>query len=113
MNVTRPSNHGRTNTSFPTAIYPLSEKITTAVEGLFVVEDLHNFGSYYDRTLMAWNQNFQSNRASIASRHGERFCKMWEYYLLQSAGAFRSRHISVGQFVLSPNGVRDGYETVR
>jgi cyclopropane-fatty-acyl-phospholipid synthase len=98
---------------FPNGDLPSVGEITSAAEGLFVVEDLHNFGPYYDLTLMAWNEKFQSNRAEMASRHGERFCKMWEYYLLQSAGAFRSRHISVGQLVLSPNGVRDGYQTVR
>jgi cyclopropane-fatty-acyl-phospholipid synthase len=38
---------------------------------------------------------------------------MWEYYLMQSAGAFRCRHISVGQFVLSPHGLRGGYQSVR
>jgi cyclopropane-fatty-acyl-phospholipid synthase len=62
---------------------------------------------------MAWNEKFQGNRAEMAKRHGERFCRMWEYYLLQSAGAFRCRHISVGQFVLSPHGVRGGYQSVR
>jgi cyclopropane-fatty-acyl-phospholipid synthase len=55
----------------------------------------------------------KSTEPRWASRHGERFCRMWEYYLLQSAGAFRCRHISVGQFVLSPHGVRDGYQSVR
>ncbi|HSS12390.1 MAG TPA: cyclopropane fatty acyl phospholipid synthase, partial [Rhizomicrobium sp.] len=98
---------------FPNGDLPSVGEITSAAEGLFVVEDLHNFGPYYDTTLMAWNEKFQSNRAVVAGRHGERFCKMWEYYLLQSAGAFRSRHISVGQLVLSPNGVRDGYQTIR
>ncbi len=98
---------------FPNGDLPSVGEITTAAEGLFVIEDVHNFGPYYDRTLMAWNEKFQANRARMAERHGERFCRMWEYYLLQSAGAFRSRHISVGQFVLSPNGVRAGYETVR
>jgi cyclopropane-fatty-acyl-phospholipid synthase len=98
---------------FPNGDLPSVGEITSAAEGLFVVEDLHNFGPYYDATLMAWNEKFQSNRAAVAGRHGERFCKMWEYYLLQSAGAFRSRHISVGQLVLSPNGVRDGYQTIR
>jgi cyclopropane-fatty-acyl-phospholipid synthase len=62
---------------------------------------------------MAWNNKFQSNRQDVARRHGERFCRMWEYYLLESAGAFRSRYISVGQYIFSPHGVRDGYETVR
>jgi cyclopropane-fatty-acyl-phospholipid synthase len=88
-------------------------EIATAVEGLFVIEDLHNFGVYYDTTLMAWNEKFQSNRQAMAKKLGERFCRMWEYYLLQNAGGFRSRHISVGQFVLSSKGVRGGYEIVR
>jgi cyclopropane-fatty-acyl-phospholipid synthase len=98
---------------FPNGDLPSVGQITTAVEGLFVVEDVHNFGVFYDKTLMAWNEKFQSNRAEMAKRHGERFCRMWEYYLLQSAGAFRCRHISVGQFVLSPHGVRGGYQSVR
>jgi cyclopropane-fatty-acyl-phospholipid synthase len=98
---------------FPNGDLPSVGEITTAVEGLFVVEDVHNFGGHYDKTLMAWNDKFQSNRSEIARKHGDRFCRMWEYYLLQNAGAFRSRHISVGQFVLSPKGVRGGYETIR
>jgi cyclopropane-fatty-acyl-phospholipid synthase len=98
---------------FPNGDLPSVGEIATAAEGLFVVEDVHNFGVFYDRTLMAWNAKFQSNRTEMARRHGERFCKMWEYYLLQSAGAFRCRHISVGQFVLSPHGLRGGYQSVR
>ena len=98
---------------FPNGDLPSVGEITTAVEGLFVVEDVHNFGVYYDKTLMAWNDKFQSHRGEIVSKHGERFCRMWEYYLLQSAGAFRCRHISVGQFVLSPQGLRSGYQSVR
>jgi cyclopropane-fatty-acyl-phospholipid synthase len=98
---------------FPNGDLPSPGEITSAIEGLFVVEDVHNFGAFYDRTLMAWNEKFQSNRVEMARRHGERFCRMWEYYLLQSAAAFRCRHISVGQFVLSPRGVRGVYEAVR
>jgi cyclopropane-fatty-acyl-phospholipid synthase len=98
---------------FPNGDLPSLGEITSAVEGLFVVEDVHNFGADYDKTLMAWNANFQSRRAELAERHGERFCRMWEYYLLQNAGAFRCRHISVGQIVLSPKGLRGGYQTVR
>jgi cyclopropane-fatty-acyl-phospholipid synthase len=98
---------------FPNGDLPSIGEVTSAVEGLFVVEDVHNFGTDYDRTLMAWNDNFQSRRPEMAARHGVRFCRMWEYYLLQCAGAFRCRHISVGQFVLSPNGLRGGYQSVR
>ena len=98
---------------FPNGDLPSVGQVTSAVEGLFVVEDVHNFGVFYDRTLMAWYAKFQSNRSEMAARHGMRFCRMWDYYLLQSAGAFRCRHISVGQFVLSPHGVRGGYQSVR
>jgi cyclopropane-fatty-acyl-phospholipid synthase len=98
---------------FPNGDLPSVGEIATAVEGLFVVEDVHNFGVYYDKTLMAWNEKFQSHRSEMVSKHGERFCRMWEYYLMQSAGAFRCRHISVGQFVLSPHGLRGGYQSVR
>jgi len=98
---------------FPNGDLPSLGELATAVEGLFVVEDVHNFGTDYDKTLMAWNANFQSNRSEVAKRHGERFCRMWEYYLLQCAAAFRCRHINVGQLVLSPCGVRGGYSAVR
>jgi cyclopropane-fatty-acyl-phospholipid synthase len=98
---------------FPNGVLPTVGQITTAVHGLFVVEDLHNFRADYDKTLMAWDAKFQKSRAAIAAKHGERFCRMWEYYLRSCAGAFRSREISVGQLVLSPRGVRGGYRTVR
>jgi cyclopropane-fatty-acyl-phospholipid synthase len=67
----------------------------------------------YDKTLMAWNENFQTHRTEMDGKHGDRFCRMWEYYLLQNAAAFRCRYISVGQFVLSPLGSRAGYQAVR
>jgi cyclopropane-fatty-acyl-phospholipid synthase len=98
---------------FPNGDLPSLGEITSAVEGLFVVEDVHNFGADYDKTLMAWNANFQSRRGEMAARHGERFCRMWEYYLQQNAAAFRCRHISVGQLVLTPHGLRGGYQAVR
>jgi cyclopropane-fatty-acyl-phospholipid synthase len=90
---------------FPNGALPTVGLVGRAVEGLFVVEDVENFGAYYDLTLMAWNEKFQSNRADIERNYGDRFCRMWEYYLLCCAGGFRSRRISVGQFVLSPKGV--------
>jgi cyclopropane-fatty-acyl-phospholipid synthase len=98
---------------FPNGDLPSLGEVTSAVEGLFVVEDVHNFGVDYDLTLMAWNSNFQSRRSDLAMKHGERFCRMWEYYLLQNAAAFRCRHINVGQLVLSPSGLRGGYRSVR
>ncbi len=94
---------------FPGGVLPTVGQIGEACEGLFVIEDFENFGAYYDLTLMAWRAKFQANRAIISARHGERLCRMWDYYLCSCAGGFRSRAISVGQFVLSPRGVPGGY----
>lgn len=94
---------------FPNGVLPTVGQIGQAVEGLFVVEDVENFGPDYDRTLMAWRARFQSNRQSLAERYGDRFCRMWDYYLCCCAGGFRSRGISVSHFLLSPKGVPGGW----
>jgi cyclopropane-fatty-acyl-phospholipid synthase len=58
---------------------------------------------------LSWREKFQSGRAAIAEKYGERFCRMWDYYLSSCAAGFRSRQISVGQFVLSPKGALGGW----
>lgn len=98
---------------FPNGILPSTRQIAAAAEGLFVVEDVHNFGAYYDRTLMAWHTNFQAGWPQIAGRYGERFYRMWTYYLLCCAGAFRVRSNNVLQVVLSKGGLPGGYRSVR
>jgi cyclopropane-fatty-acyl-phospholipid synthase len=85
----------------------------SAVEGLFVTEDWHNFGDYYDRTLLAWLDNFESAWPDLRDKYDERFHRMWQYYLCSFAAAFRMRHMQLWQIVLSPNGVEGGYESIR
>ena len=94
---------------FPNGVLPSVGQIAAAVEGLFVIENIENFGADYDRTLMAWYEKFQTNRTGLAARYGERFCRLWDYYLRCCAGGFRSRGINVGQFVLSPRGEPGGW----
>ncbi|MBI5571227.1 MAG: cyclopropane fatty acyl phospholipid synthase [Desulfomonile tiedjei] len=91
---------------FPNGELPSVAQISRAVEGLFVVEDLHNLGPHYDRTLMAWNERFQSAWPSLSARYDERFKRMWEYYLLSCAGAFRARDIQLWQIVFTKCGTR-------
>lgn len=98
---------------FPNGMLPSIKQIGKSVENLFVMEDWHNFGAYYDKTLMAWHANFINHWPEIKDKYGERFRRMWEYYLLCSAGAFRSRSIELWQIVLSKNGVPGGYISVR
>lgn len=98
---------------FPGGVLPTVGQIGQAVEGLFVVEDVENFGADYDRTLMAWRARFRSNWPALQDKYGERFCRMWDYYLCCCAGGFRSRGISVGHFLLSPKGVPGGWRRSR
>jgi len=89
---------------FPNGMLPGLAQITKAIEGLFVLEDLHNLGPHYDKTLMAWNRNFQEAWSTLKGSYDERFKRMWEYYLLSCAGAFRARSIQLWQLVLTKYG---------
>jgi cyclopropane-fatty-acyl-phospholipid synthase len=94
---------------FPNSHLPSAVQLATACEGRFVIEDWHNFGADYDRTLMAWFARFDRAWPALRARYGERFYRMWKCYLLTSAGAFRARELQVWQLVLSPRGVSGGY----
>jgi cyclopropane-fatty-acyl-phospholipid synthase len=89
---------------FPNGIVPSISQLGKAMEQLFVLEDLHNFGPDYDLTLMAWYDNFVRSWPDLKEKYGERFKRMWEYYLLTSAGAFRSRKLQLWQVVMTRPG---------
>ena len=94
---------------FPNGMTPSAQQITAASEGLFVIEDWHNFGQDYDATLMSWNKNFQNNFDKLNDSYDDRFKRMWEYYLLMCAGTFRCRRNQLWQLVMSKSGIKGGY----
>ena len=98
---------------FPNGQIPSLAQIAAAAEGLWVIEDVHSFGVDYDRTLMAWSANFERHWPEIAARYGERFRRMWHFWLMASAANFRARKTQLWQIVLSPKGVAGGYHAVR
>jgi len=98
---------------FPNSMLPSAKQIALAYEGLFVLEDWHSFGADYDNTLIAWHENFTKNWDKIKNDYDERFYRMWVYYLLSCAGSFRSRTNQLWQIVLSPHGVKSGYQSIR
>ncbi|GHA16624.1 cyclopropane-fatty-acyl-phospholipid synthase [Devosia pacifica] len=98
---------------FPGGVIPSMAQIGEAIDGLFTTIDVHNIGPHYDRTLVAWYENFDRNWPRHNGPKAERFYRMWKYYLLCCAGGFRARAIQVWQFVFSPSGVPDGYLTQR
>ncbi len=91
---------------FPNGELPSVKQIARAAEPGFVVEDLHNFGPDYARTLKAWDANFQAGWPKLKHRYDERFYRMWRYYLNVCAGAFRARNIQLWQWVFSKPGHR-------
>jgi cyclopropane-fatty-acyl-phospholipid synthase len=98
---------------FPNSLIPSMKQISDAAEGLFIIEDLHNFGCYYDPTLLSWFKNFDNNWPTLKAKYGDRFYRMWKYYLLSSAGTFRSRFMQLWQIVFSKKGVPEGYHSIR
>ncbi len=98
---------------FPNSMLPSMAQISRAAEPHWVVEDWHGFGVDYDRTLMAWSRNFDARWPEIASAYGDRFRRMWHFYLRSAAGMFRARRNQLWQIVMSPNGVPGGYREAR
>lgn len=98
---------------FPNGKLPSAREIADAVEGRFIIEDWHNFGQDYDRTLMAWWDRFNQAWPRLQSRYNTRFYLMWKYYLLCCAGFFRSRQGQLWQLVLTHVERAETYRSVR
>lgn len=98
---------------FPNSMLPSAAQVAAAAEGRFVIEDWHNFGADYDRTLRAWRDNIEAAWPTLPARYDERFRRMWRYYLAASMASFRARLIQLWQVVLSPDGVAGGYVAPR
>lgn len=92
---------------------PSIKNIGEAIEGIFIMEDWHSFGTYYDKTLMAWHNNFVTRWDEIKDRYDERFFRMWTYYLLLCAGSFRAKRNLLWQVVLAKKGRLETYISVR
>ena len=93
---------------FPNSMLPSARQLAEASEGLFVIEDWHNFGADYDLTLQAWRENCEAAWDRLPARYDERFRRMWRFYLAGSMASFRTRRIQLWQVLMSPEGVPGG-----
>lgn len=114
------SNHQRKGTDpwidkyiFPNGMLPSQENLVKAFVPWFIMEDWHNFGADYDKTLMAWSERFERGCDENRFEHTQSMRRMFRYYLLSCAAAFRTRDIQLWQLVLSPGGMTGGYESIR
>ena len=89
---------------FPNGMLPSIAQMGKAMEGLFVMEDWHNFGPDYERTVLVWNENFEKAWPELKGKYSERFRRMWRYYLLSAAAGFRARDAQLWQIVMTRKG---------
>ncbi|MEZ5412535.1 MAG: cyclopropane fatty acyl phospholipid synthase [Acidimicrobiales bacterium] len=85
---------------FPGGVVPSLEQLARATRGRWAIEDVHNFGPDYDRTLMAWYANIEAAWDEVPG-YDDRFRRTWRYYLASSAAAFRVRELQLWQIVFT------------
>jgi len=98
---------------FANGILPYYKHISDHIEARFIIEDWQNFGYDYSKTLLAWYDNFIKSWPKLQSKYGDKFFRMWKYYLLFAAGSFQSRKLQVWQVVLTKSGHEQGYYAAR
>lgn len=99
---------------FPGGTLPSIAQTSKSTEGVFVIEDLQNFGYDYSRTLREWRKNFIENWDEIRKLgYDDRFYRMWIFYLTSFIVTFKIRRLQLYQFVLSPKGVKGRYDSPR
>jgi cyclopropane-fatty-acyl-phospholipid synthase len=98
---------------FPGSKLPSLKQLACASEPYLIVEDIHNLSVDYDYTLMSWYKNFKKSWPEFEKRYGNRFYRMWTYYLLVCAGLFRARKTQLWQIVFSNGGLEGGYRSIR
>ena len=91
---------------FPNAVIPTLGQLAAAMDGILVVEDVHNIGPDYDRTLMAWWANFEQAWPSLRAQYGDHFYRMWKFYLMTSAAQFRARALNLFQIAATATGTK-------
>lgn len=102
---------------FPNGELPTVSQVNDAILDLFHLEDFHSFGQDYSITLRAWEENFRRHwetiRAVDPKRFGERFFRMWIFYLSSCSAALRSRTMYLWHFVMTKGYPDEIYRSVR
>jgi len=87
---------------FPGAYVPAVSQLATSIENAHLwLTDLENLRDHYVYTLQRWYQRFAANRDKVVKLYDERFCRMWEMYLLGSETSFRYQNYTVFQMQIT------------
>lgn len=110
------NNRAATNTDpwlekyiFRNSMLPSATQIAKALEGLFIIQDLENYGLYYAKTLAEWRNRFEAHWPEISTLEGPRafdgrFRRMFCYYLSSCKAAFETEFIQLWQIALTKEG---------
>lgn len=83
---------------FPDGYLPnLRELVAPCANGELNISSWEDISSSYDRTLMAWADNFNRAWPKLRDSYGEDFKRVWNFYLYSCAAIFRARLFSVYQ----------------
>ena len=99
-----PPNHFINKYIFPGGVVPSFSDIINPIQktGL-IVADTETLIRHYDKTLEKWLERFLDNKLMVKDLFGEKFVKMWEFYLASCAAAFRYRDLVVFQLQIVKN----------
>ena len=87
---------------FPGAYSPALSEVFPAVENNSLwVTDLEFLRVHYATTLRHWYDRFEKNRPQIAQMYDEKFCRMFEFYLISAEMMFRTGSQEVFHMQLS------------
>lgn len=87
---------------FPGAdLASLSEVCSAAERSGLIVTDVEILRLHYAETLRHWRRRFMANWQRVVALYDERFCRMWEFYLILCEIGFRFRSMMVFQIQLA------------
>src|SRR6202035_1876030 len=87
---------------FPGGYSPALSEVVPQIESARLwITDIEILRLHYAETLRAWRHRFEENRARISALYDERFCRMWEMYLVGAELAFRRDFSLVFQMQLA------------
>ena len=97
---------------FPGTIAVSAKQVTSASEGIFYIQDWHNFGPDYYKTIKAWYTNIEKNWPELSKNYDEKFHRTWAWYLLCCSATSLARTHHLWQIVFSKVSSERIYERV-
>jgi cyclopropane-fatty-acyl-phospholipid synthase len=87
---------------FPGGSVPALSEMARGVENAdLLLTDIEVLRLHYAQTLREWHGRFQRHRGRVREQISERFCRMWEFYLVICEVAFQSSDLVVFQLQLT------------